>query len=250
MMPVVLGAVTRAVPAHYGLVNSLPDGGLNVSAIQVVMILVISSVLSGTALSVRELVKERHLYQRERAVGLSSSAYLSSKVLVLAVISVLQTALFVLVGLIGTKVPPNGVVIPGTAVTEIFVDLAVLSVTSMLIGLLISTLVSKSDQVMPVLVGVTIVQLALSGGLFPLANGLGDIAAIAPARWGLGALGSTINLNVIQASISQGPYGQPPDLVWTHTPAEWGLNIAMMFAIGAVCLMIAWLRLRSQRSRK
>ena len=104
--------------------------------------------------------------------------------------------------------PHSGVVIPGTALIEIFVALAVLSVTSMLIGLAISTLVTKGDQTMPILVGVTMVQVALSGGLFPLPGTLGDVAMIAPARWGLGAVASTINLNVIQSSISQGPNGQ------------------------------------------
>ena len=43
----------------------------------------------------------------------------------------------------------------------------------MLIGLAISTLVTKGDQTMPILVGVTMVQVALSGGLFPLTGALG-----------------------------------------------------------------------------
>jgi hypothetical protein len=250
LMPVILGVVTRATPTHFGLVDSTPVGGLNVSAIQMVIILVMSSVLSGTALSIREFIKERHIYQRERAAGLSATAYLFSKVIVLTVISVLQTALFVLVGLVGQQVPSSGVVIPGTALTEIFVALAVLGVASMLTGLAISTLVTKSDQAMPILVGVTIVQLALSGGLFPLISGVADVAVITPARWGLGAVASTINLNVIQSSISQGPDGQPPDLLWSHTPAQWGFNMGMMLTIGVICTLIAWLRLRSFRPGK
>ena len=77
--------------------------GLNVSAIQMLMILVMSSVLSGTALSIREFIKERDIYERERMVGLSATAYLLSKVLVLSVISVLQSLLVVLVGLLGRE---------------------------------------------------------------------------------------------------------------------------------------------------
>ncbi|HXN58803.1 MAG TPA: FHA domain-containing protein [Candidatus Angelobacter sp.] len=182
LMPILLGALVRATPTHFGLVNSTPVGGLNVNAIQMVMILVMSSVLAGTALSIREFIKERDIYERERMAGLSASAYLFSKVIVLSLIAVMQSALVTLVGLAGQKVPPSGVVIPGTALIEIFVALAVLSVTSMLIGLAISTLVTKGDQTMPILVGVTMVQVALSGGLFPLTGTLGDMAAIAPAR--------------------------------------------------------------------
>ena len=52
------------------------------------MILVMSAVLSGTALSIREFIKERDIYERERMAGLSATAYLFSKVIVLSVISV------------------------------------------------------------------------------------------------------------------------------------------------------------------
>ena len=91
-MPILLGALVRATPSHFGLVQSTPVPGLNVNAIQMLMILVMSSILSGTALSIREFIKERDIYERERMVGLSATAYLFSKVLVLSVISVFQSA--------------------------------------------------------------------------------------------------------------------------------------------------------------
>jgi len=173
LIPILLGSVVRATPTHFGLDNSTPVGvgsGLNLTAVQMLVILVMSSVLSGTALSIREFIKERDIYQRERMAGLSATAYLFSKFMVLSLISVLQAALFTIVGLLGQKVPSSGVVIPGTALIEIFVALAVLSVTSMLIGLAISTLVTKDDQAMSILVGLVILELGLSGGLFPLAH--------------------------------------------------------------------------------
>jgi ABC-type multidrug transport system ATPase subunit len=249
LMPILLGALVRATPTHFGLIDSTPSG-LNVNAIQMVMILVMSSVLAGTALSIREFIKERDIYERERMAGLSASAYLFSKVIVLSLISIMQSALVTLVGLAGQKVPSSGVVIPGTALIEIFVALAVLSVTSMLIGLAISTLVTKGDQTMPILVGVTMIQVALSGGLFPLAGTLGNVALIAPARWGLGAVASTINLNVIQSSISQGPNGQKPDALWTHDVAHWATGVGAMILLGIVWMIIARLRLSTIGPRK
>jgi len=251
LMPILLGALVRATPTQFGLLNSTPQGGLNLNAIQVLMILVMSSVLSGTALSIREFIKERDIYERERMAGLSASAYLFSKVIVLSVLAVLQTLLVVLVGLAGQKVPSSGVVIPGTALIEIFVALAVLSVVSMLIGLAISALVTKGDQTMPILVGVTMVQVALSGGLFPLSGkALSALSMIAPARWGLGAVASTINLNAIQASADQGPTGQKPDALWTHDASHWLISIAAMVVIGIIWLIIARLRLATIGPRK
>jgi ABC-type multidrug transport system ATPase subunit len=250
LMPILLGALVRATPTQFGLDNSIPSGG-NVNAIQVLMILVMSSVLSGTALSIREFIKERDIYERERMAGLSASAYLFSKVIVLSVISILQSALVTLVGLAGRKVPSSGVVIPGTALIEIFVALAVLGVVSMLIGLAISTLVTKGDQTMPILVGVTMVQVALSGGLFPLSGkALSMISSIAPARWGLGALASTINLNVIQSSVGLGPDGEKPDALWTHDAAHWLTGMLVMIGIGVIWLIIARLRLATIGPRK
>jgi len=252
LMPILLGALVRATPTQFGLDNGPGRlAGSNLNAIQVLMILVMSSVLSGTALSIREFIKEREIYERERMAGLSATAYLFSKVIVLSVISVLQTLLVVLVGLAGQKVPASGVVIPGTALIEIFVALAVLGVVSMLIGLAISTLVTKGDQTMPILVGVTMVQVALSGGLFPLSGkALSALSMIAPARWGLGALASTINLNVIQATADQGPIGQKPDALWTHDASHWLTAVVVMVALGVVWLVIARVRLASIGPRK
>ena len=60
--------------------------------------MVICACLAGMASSVRELVKERSILTRERAAGLSSGAYLVSKLLVLGVISIVQSTLLVLLG--------------------------------------------------------------------------------------------------------------------------------------------------------
>jgi ABC-type multidrug transport system ATPase subunit len=256
LMPILLGALVRATPDKLGLVNGAGRlAGTNISAIQMVMILVMSSVLAGTALSIREFIKERDIYERERMAGLSATAYLFSKVIVLSLIAIMQSALVTVVGLAGIAVPHSGVVIPGNALIEIFVALAVLSVTSMLIGLAVSTLVTKGDQTMPILVGVTMVQVALSGGLFPLAGTLGDVAMIAPARWGLGAIASTINLNVIQAEeTTQAPGAPPPtqtpDMLWTHDAAHWLTSIGAMVLIGIVWLIIARIRLSRIGPRK
>src|SRR6202012_2518986 len=60
LMPILLGALVRATPDKLGLVNGTGRlAGTNISAIQMVMILVMSSVLAGTALSIREFIKER-----------------------------------------------------------------------------------------------------------------------------------------------------------------------------------------------
>jgi ABC-type multidrug transport system ATPase subunit len=246
LMPVLLGVLIRAMPDKLGLTGDRAHP--NTNALQLLMILVMSAVLTGTALSIREFIKERDIFERERMAGLSATAYLFSKILVLSVICVLQVLLIVMVGLAGSKMPSSGVVIPGPALIEIFVAMAVLCVVSMLLGLAVSTLVTKSDQTMPILVGITMVQVALSGGMFPLQSPVTFVSMIAPARWGMGALAGTVNLNVINPPNPLQP--APPDALWAQSAKQWIINIVVLVLIGVVWVIIARLRLATIGPRR
>jgi len=246
LMPVLLGVLIRAMPDKLGLTGDAHHP--NTNALQLLMILVMSAVLTGTALSIREFIKERDIFERERMAGLSATAYLFSKILVLSVICVLQVLLIVVVGLVGQKMPSSGLVIPGPALIEIFVAMAVLCVVSMLLGLAVSTLVTKSDQTMPILVGITMVQVALSGGMFPLQSPVTFVSMIAPARWGMGALADTVNLNVINPPNPLQP--APPDALWAMSARQWIINIVVLLVIGVIWVIIARLRLATIGPRR
>jgi len=174
--------------------------------------------------------------------GLSSGAYLMSKVLVLGVVSLVQALIIVIIGLAGAKMPAKAAAIPGPPIIEIAVATVVLCVVSMLLGLVISTLVTKSDQTMPALVVVTMIEVVLSGGVFALGAGAeAYVSMIAPARWGLAAIASTINLNVITPANPLAPV--KPDALWTHSAAQWGTDMGILVLIGLICLCIAGFRL-------
>ena len=238
-LPIILGGLLRIIPSSNGLGG---PPGQNAGAQTLLLILVMAACLSGTANSIREIVKEREIYERERMTGLSSGAYLMSKVLVLGVISVVQSLLIVIIGLAGTKLPAKGALIPGPPLIEIAITAAVLCVVSMLLGLVISTLVSKSDQTMPALVVLTMIQVVLSGGVFALSSGAeAYVSMIAPARWGMGALASTINLNVLTPNNPLAPV--KPDALWAHTGSQWLNDIGVLVLLGLIFLAIAAFRL-------
>ena len=90
IMPIVIGALLRAVPSPEGLAGK---PGTNGDVQSLLLVLVIGACFIGAANSVRELVKERAIYARERAAGLSSGTYLFSKIIVLGIISGLQALL-------------------------------------------------------------------------------------------------------------------------------------------------------------
>jgi ABC transport system ATP-binding/permease protein len=214
-MPIVLGVVIRVLPAPLGLVG--PD---NQGAESLLLILVISACFAGAANAVRELVKERPIYSRERAAGLSSGAYIVSKLVILGLISGVQAMVMVALGLIGRPLPAHGSFLSNPLI-ELMVAIGVLAIVSMTLGLLISASVDTSEKTMPLLIVAVIFQVVMTGGVFPLAGkaGLEQVAWLAPSRWGFAATASTVNLNVISLPvIPKVPAVKKPAAAKSHAP--------------------------------
>ena len=237
LLPIILGGLIRAIPDPGGL-----TGTNNGNAIQVLLILVMGACLIGVANAVRELVKERPIYARERAAGLSAGTYLASKLTVLSLISAVQAVVLVLIGLAGRPLPRHGAVLTAAPLAELMLGIAVLAVASMAAGLLISAVVSSSDKTMPLLVVAVLAQVVLSGGVFRLNGkaGLEQLSWLSPSRWGFGAAASTSDLN----QVTPPPPGNTPDPLWQHSPHIWLLDMAMQVALTAVLAGLIWWRLR------
>ena len=238
LLPVALGLLIRFLESSRGLAGA---PGTNGNAITVLLLLVICACLMGTASSFREIVKERRIYVREWATGLSAGAYLSSKLLVLSVISVVQSVILVLIGLVGQPMPRSGSFLTGAPFAELLLGTVVLALASMCVGLLLSALVSTPEKAMPVLVLVTVLQVLLSGAVLSLSGvaGLAQLAWVAPARWGFSAVASTTNLNVINPAA-----GSITDPLWVHTPASWLRSIGIMIGLAGIFTLLTWIRLR------
>jgi ABC-type multidrug transport system ATPase subunit len=236
LLPVILGVLVRAIPDAGGLTG--PSNGL---AIQLLLILVMSACLIGVANAVRELVKERPIYTRERAAGLSPAAYLASKVVVLGVISAVQAVVLVAIGLAGRPMPPRGV-LTSFPLAEIMLGVAVLAIASMAAGLLISAAVNSSDKTLPLLVVTVLVEVVLSGGVIRLngSAGLEQLAWLTPSRWGFAAVASTIDLN----HVTPPPPGDSPDPLWNHSVHAWAVSMALQLALAAVFALATWGLLR------
>ncbi|MFE7596071.1 FHA domain-containing protein [Streptomyces sp. NPDC057494] len=223
-LPFVMGAMARA----------LSEGSLNPeSTLNVLLILCVGGVLTGAANAVRELVKERTIYRRERAVGLSRSAYLASKVVVLGLITVVQAVVLTLVALIGVplNVPGGkGVLMP--PLVEITLAVALLAFTAMMLGLLVSALVRKEEVTMPLLVLLAIVQVVFCGALLKVRGTpvLEQLAWLVPSRWAFAAMGATIDIGKIA------PSEKTADPLMRHTAEAWLFDMGMMVVL---CLVLA-----------
>ncbi|HEY1324797.1 MAG TPA: ATP-binding cassette domain-containing protein, partial [Streptosporangiaceae bacterium] len=102
------GKASAQPSGHATAVPQAAHGGVNQEASSLLLILVICACFAGAFNAVRELVKERAIYSRERAAGLSTASYLGSKLAVLGFISGVQAAIMVLIGLATRTLPPNG----------------------------------------------------------------------------------------------------------------------------------------------
>ncbi|GLY87709.1 FHA domain-containing protein [Actinoallomurus iriomotensis] len=238
-LPIIMGAVARVIPAG-DLTSKIP--GSQGGAANLLMILCIGGCLTGAANAVRELVKERPIYQRERAVGLSRSAYLTSKLLVLGVITIGQGIVLTLVAMLGVNMRDKGVVT--SPMPELIVAVALLSFTAMTLGLLISAIVKTSEMTMPLLVLTTLVQIVFCGALVHLDGKavLEEIAWIVPARWAFAAMAGTLDISFLLPH----KHGESPDPLWKQQFSTWLLDMGMMVVLTVVLIFLVERMLRRQ----
>ncbi|MEU8506266.1 FHA domain-containing protein [Streptomyces brevispora] len=234
ILPAVLGVVSVVIPADFGLGPPKPPSRFNSDAGTIMLILVIGMTFSGAANSVRELIKERVIYERERATGLSRSAYLMSKVIVLGLITALQGVIICGIGFATRDLPAEGLIMPPAV--ELCVTVIALGFTSMMFGLVISSLVKTSEKTMPLLVMFAIVQVVFTGILFQVygSPGLEQFAWLMPSRWAIAGAGSTLDLAHLMPPWDR---NNPTDLdpLWEHTAGQWGMNLAVLLFLGVIC---------------
>ncbi|WP_225828213.1 FHA domain-containing protein [Streptomyces naphthomycinicus] len=240
ILPAVLGAVSLLIDHSHGLlVNEAinPKTGAHVpngTATTVLLILAVGACFAGAANSVRELIKERVIYERERATGLSRSAYLMSKVVVLGAVTVLQGLMVGVIGFSSREIPEKGLVLGGSTLFELCLPIMALGFTSMMFGLVISSLVKTAEKTMPLLVMFAIIQVVFTGCLFTLHGTLGvnEFSYLMPSRWAVAAAGATLDFNNI-APNTDDPGSTDP--LWDHTASAWGLDMLALIALGVVC---------------
>ncbi|MER5991276.1 ABC transporter ATP-binding protein/permease [Streptomyces viridosporus] len=238
ILPAVLGAVSLLIDADKGLLPNPPHpqtGRIvpNGTATTVLLILAVGACFAGAANSVRELIKERVIYERERATGLSRSAYLMSKVFVLGMITVLQGLLVGVIGFSSREIPEEGLVLGGFTLLELSLPIMALGFTSMMFGLIISSLVKTAEKTMPLLVMFAIIQVVFTGCLFTLHGSIGvnQFSFLMPSRWAVAASGATLDFNRISPPETAGD----TDPLWEHTVGAWAMDMGALVALGVVC---------------
>jgi ABC-type multidrug transport system ATPase subunit/pSer/pThr/pTyr-binding forkhead associated (FHA) protein len=190
------------------LVVALPEGELGRVELPLIRLVskaplaILTLVLGVTELgafnSIREIAEELPLYRRERAVGLSISAYVASKTAVLGVITVLQA---IIIGFIGgaRQNGPQDAVLLGWARGEMLIVLILAGLAAMALGLVVSASVNTVDRAMVFLPVIFVMMMVLAaGGIFPTfadKPGLRQASYVASSYWGFAGIAATADLN-------------------------------------------------------
>jgi ABC transport system ATP-binding/permease protein len=167
--------------------------GNSINALRALFIVAFVSVLFGCINGTRAIVKEASIYRRERTVNLGIAPYILSKIAVLGVLSLIQSAFLLLITELFEPLH-QGIFLP--SLLEVYITLALVGLSGLLVGLAASAFAGNEDSANSLLPFLLIPQLVFAGVEIPLKNlPLQIPALIFPMRWAMVALGTSIGLH-------------------------------------------------------
>ena len=245
LIPLIIGFIAHIAGSDYGFGKGKATElgvAINPYARGSLLVLVLGSVFVGLSTGIQEIVKENQIRIREQAVGIKPASYLLSKLLILGLIVLMQMIVFVQIVLFARPIPETGLLI-GNSQIEITLICVILALSAMVLGLLISSFISSTEQAMPALVGMTMIQVVLSGAM-PLESGglIDKMSVFSPSYWANNALSSSIDL--VQISRITDPVQQEH---WQATSSNLINCIWIMSAFMTGFAMMSWLKVRKSR---
>ena len=167
--------------------------GSGLDAERAVFLIAFIAVLFGVLNGTREIVKEVFIYRRERTVNLGIIPYVLSKVLVLGVFALFQSAVLLLI--VDLFEPfQQSIFLP--VLLELYITLALTALAGLLLGLTASAFAPNEDSANSLLPFLLIPQLVFAGVEIALKDWVLQIpAAIFPFRWAMVALGSSVGVH-------------------------------------------------------
>jgi hypothetical protein len=136
-----------------------------------------TTILVGGLACMRELVKERDVYRRERMVNLRLLPYLLSKIWLALFLGLYMAACFTIVRYLAFKMPGGF-----EDMIFFYITVFLLIVAGMMLGFFASALAPNSNAAPLLLILFIIPQMVLSGGLIPLPD---SVKAVASSSWAM-----------------------------------------------------------------
>lgn len=145
--------------------------------------------------SIQEICKESQIYQRERMANLKLLPYVTSKLMVNALLDLIQTSLLLLVVNFTLGLPENGMQFENAPALEIFITTFLTMFSASCIGLAVSALVTNSDQAISIAPVLLIPQILFSGIIVDLQGLIDKFSYLISCRYACVAYCTTANIN-------------------------------------------------------
>lgn len=220
------------------------------------MILIVCLTFFSLSLSFSSIVADRDVLVRESRWGISAYAVLMSRMLAFSPMA-LWLGLSSVIGTLLVVPGPDRPLLPGPA--GMLIVGALIPLTAVSVGLLVSTVAANLRQAVFVLMGLLAAEVVLTGLAIPFPpGGPGDVlrmvSTLMPTRWAASALGSELDLNGTPSSIrgaSSTPVASPfaLDAVWTHDLSHYWTAVAVLVG-GTVLLALIASQVLSRQLRR
>lgn len=161
-----------------------------------------SAIWIGIFDSIQEICKERSVVKREYMANLRLTGYIFSKLLIQAILGLIQSVFLVGTFLRLLQAEEKGIFF-SSFYCEILVTVWLTVMASVAMGLVISSMVKTGDKAMALAPFVLIVQLLFSGILFKLEGAGETISYCTASRWSVEALGSIVHLNKLDLRMQE-----------------------------------------------
>ncbi len=179
--------------------------------------------------AIQEICKERTIMKREYMTGLSLTAYILSKIIVLGILCLIQSAMITGVFSVMVGLPEEGVMT--APFLELLVTTFITAVSSAAMGLFVSSLFTNADRAMTVAPILLMPQILFSGLIFKLSGATEIISWAAVCRWSMEGYGTTADLNSLPLKLQQEGIMIPHeaesffDFTTSHLLISWGILV-------------------------
>lgn len=179
--------------------------------------------------AIQEICKERTIMKREYMTGLSLGAYVSSKIVVLGILCLIQSVLITGVFSVIVGLPEEGILT--YPFLELLITTFITAVSSTAMGLFVSSLFTNADRAMTVAPILLMPQILFSGLIFKLSGATEIISWIAVCRWSMEGYGTTANLNDLPLRLQQEGIMVPHEaesffeFTSSHLLTSWGILV-------------------------
>ncbi|MEA3452193.1 MAG: FHA domain-containing protein [Bacteroidota bacterium] len=149
----------------------------------VLFMMSVSAIWFGVSNAAKEIVNELPIYERERMFNLNIFSYIFSKIMVLSVIALFQVIVFVFIIYLAYQGDPKG--IEPVNILQMIVFMFYLTVSSTLMGLVLSAIFKTAEQAMTLLPLILIPQIIFAGVIADIDRPDKEVISYAMlGRWG------------------------------------------------------------------